>query len=243
MNNIINKLIRLPLKLIPSKAIIPILTGPNRGFLWIKGSGVNSMWLGIYEKEKQSAIKKFTKKGMICYDIGAHAGFYTLLFSRLTGEGGFVYAFEPLQINLIYLQRHLELNRVKNVEVIPCAVSEKEGTGYLNFFDDTFTAKLGDHGKIKVKIISIDKEVNRSKILPPNIIKIDAEGHELAIIKGSKETLKNHKPIIFIALDNINTKIQILDILKQLGYKIYDLKMREIENRNVSQINEIIAKI
>lgn len=178
---------------------------------------------------------------MVCYDIGAHSGFYTLLFSRLTGHSGFVYAFEPLPINLSYLKKHIELNNITNVEIIPCAVSEKSGISYLRFFNDTFTAKIDSQEGIKVKLVSIDEEINKGNILPPNIIKIDVEGHELSVLKGMFNTIKIYKPIIFIALDNPDTKMEILKTLKSLDYKLYDLKWQEI--KNISHINEIVAKI
>jgi FkbM family methyltransferase len=74
---------------------------------------------------------------MVVYDIGANVGFYTLLSSRLVGEGGRVFAFEPLPRNVAFLNRHVELNSAgggggggcaANVTVIDAAVSDREGT-------------------------------------------------------------------------------------------------------------------
>ena len=115
-NNVINiskinnatvagKLIRLPLKLIPAKSIVPILQGELKGYKWIKGSSINGCWLGSYEFEKQVLFGNVIKRGMVVYDIGANVGFYTLLASKLAGDTGRVYSFEPFPGNIEYLKK------------------------------------------------------------------------------------------------------------------------------------------
>lgn len=82
--------------------ILLIIQGSNKGLKWIKGSGVNGYWFGCYESEKQKLIASYIKKGMICYDIGVHVGFYSLMFSKLVGNSGKVYVFEPNPKNLYF---------------------------------------------------------------------------------------------------------------------------------------------
>ena len=108
-------LIRLPFRMVPKSIVIPILTGNLKGTRWIVGASNHSCWLGIYEPEQRKLFSRLVKPSQICYDFGAHAGFYTLLASRLVGEKGRVLAFEPNTLNLAYLRRHLELNRISNV--------------------------------------------------------------------------------------------------------------------------------
>src|SRR5579862_7724955 len=96
----LGKLLRAPLRLIPRSAVLPILQGPLRGKKWVVGSGNHGCWLGSYEHDKQSLFQKTVRTGDIVYDVGANAGFYSLLASVLVGEKGQVYAFEPLPANL-----------------------------------------------------------------------------------------------------------------------------------------------
>lgn len=239
---IFSKIIRLPFHLIPDNVVLPILFGRNKKFYWIKGSGVNSMWIGTYEKEKQNALRMMVKPGMICYDIGAHVGFYSLLFSRLTGSKGKVYAFEPLLRNIKFLKKHIELNNINNVTILNVGVSEKSGYGYISG-NDHFTYKISEKG-IKIKLISIDEEIQSGNLLPPYVIKIDVEGHELFVLKGAMSALKIYKPIILVALDNSETKNNVFNLLKSIGYKIYNLKFEEIKNFDkVIKTSEVIAKI
>ncbi|MCX7697934.1 MAG: FkbM family methyltransferase [Candidatus Goldbacteria bacterium] len=236
-------IIRFFLKLIPNNFILIILFGPNKLFKWIKGSGINSMWLGTYERKKVLVLSKMIKLGMVCYDIGAHVGYYSLLFSRYVGKTGMVYAFEPLPRNLKYLNNHLTLNKLLNVKIIPYAVSFKKGYSKLLFENEnqSFIARLDVNGNLKINTICIDELVKNNLILSPNIIKIDVEGHELQVLMGAKQTLINFKPIIFVALDNMNTKKNIFDFLTNLGYNIYNLDLNLLKIENIDNINEIIA--
>src|SRR5580765_1322501 len=93
---LIGKLLRAPLRLLPRTAAVPILQGPLRGKKWIVGSGTHGCWLGSYEYDKQKLFQKTVRSGDVVYDVGANAGFYSLLASLLVGEKGHVYSFEPL---------------------------------------------------------------------------------------------------------------------------------------------------
>lgn len=118
-DSFIGKLLRFPLRLIPSNLIVRILQGPNRGTKWVVGSSTNGCWLGSYEFEKQLLISAYIRKDMVCYDIGAHVGFYTLMFAKFARK---VYAFEPLPRNLNFLIKHVKLNNLDEVvQIFPVA--------------------------------------------------------------------------------------------------------------------------
>jgi len=119
--------LRAPLHLIPDDAVVPILQGPLRGKRWIAGSSNHGCWLGSYEFAKQKAIARAVRRGMVCWDIGAHVGFYTLLFAQLAGPEGEVYAFEPAADNLTFLLYHVAMNGFPNVEIVPVAPSNYTG--------------------------------------------------------------------------------------------------------------------
>uniref|UniRef100_A0ACD5GZU7 FkbM family methyltransferase n=1 Tax=Desertifilum tharense IPPAS B-1220 TaxID=1781255 RepID=A0ACD5GZU7_9CYAN len=127
----VGKLLRLPLKLIPANAQMPILSGKLRGKKWIVGAGRHGSWLGTYEAQTQHLFIQALNPGMTVFDIGAQAGFYTLLASHLVGKQGRVFAFEPLPRNLAYLHQHLAINHLENVTVIEAAVAETSGVAFL----------------------------------------------------------------------------------------------------------------
>lgn len=67
-------------------------------------------WLGTYEPDLQATLRQLVQPGMIAYDIGANIGYISLIFSRLVGLQGRVYAFEALPDNLQRLCANLRLN-------------------------------------------------------------------------------------------------------------------------------------
>jgi len=56
---------------------------------------IHSKNLLSYEPKIRKAIQKFTKPGMIAYDIGANVGVFSFLFASIVNKEGHVYAFEP----------------------------------------------------------------------------------------------------------------------------------------------------
>jgi Met-10+ like-protein len=123
------KILRLPLSLIPPEAEVRILRGPLRGKKWIKGAGPNACWVGTYEVDRLRALANAASPGPVVYDVGANVGIYSLLASLRAGLSGKVYAFEPLERNLLYLRRHLTLNKVENCVVLHPRISAFQRVG------------------------------------------------------------------------------------------------------------------
>ena len=89
----------------------------------------------------------------------------------------------------------------------------------------------------KKQQISLDRFVKKNK-LKPDLIKIDAEGSEIFILKGAINILKNYKPDIFLSVHknhlkklHLNLK-ELLTIIKEIGYKVQDSKGNFSENFN-----------
>ncbi len=82
---------------------------------------------GSWEPEVVRSIQKHVMARMTVLDIGAHSGFYSLLLSRLVGDEGRVFAFEPLPANFRILEENLSLNQIQNVVVRREAVSDRSG--------------------------------------------------------------------------------------------------------------------
>src|SRR5687767_10694214 len=110
------------LRRLPDSWALPILQGAFRGKRWIIGSSNHSCWLGVYEYDKRRRFEEIVGSGDVVFDLGAHAGYYSLLASALVGPSGQVIAFEPLPTNIDFLKRHLLINKIGNVELIEAAV-------------------------------------------------------------------------------------------------------------------------
>src|SRR5580693_9157669 len=92
-----------------------------------------------FETAEYSFARQFVQPGMTVLDIGAHHGFYTLLFSRLAGPSGKVFAFEPSPRERKALLRHVSLNRCKNVRVQALALGAEKKEAELHVVEGNQT--------------------------------------------------------------------------------------------------------
>jgi FkbM family methyltransferase len=219
---LLGKILRLPLSLIPSEAEVRILRGPLRGKKWIKGSGPNAYWFGTYEVERLHALANAVNPGAVVYDVGANVGIYSLLASLLAGPSGVVYAFEPLERNLVYLRRHLILNKVKNCVVLGAAVCNKEGTRAFSAASwSSSMAHLSADGEISVPSTSLDNCIyGERRFRPPGILKIDVEGAEMEVLEGASRVITEFHPAIFLEIHGTQLHADCSAFLSAKGYRI-----------------------
>ncbi len=242
-NSILGKALRLPFKLIPKRAVVSVRAGLNRGMKWKVGSSIHGCWLGTYELEKQEALKKFIRPGMTVFDIGANAGFYTLAFSRLVGEKGHVWAFEPLAENADNILRHVILNKLQNVTLLQTAVSDKNGIIGFQIAENNSMGTISDSNlSYKIPAVSLDYLFAEEiiSLLMPDVIKIDVEGSESLVLEGAKNLLIQNKIVLFIALHGERHNQLCQEILRSIHYDIFHLDGRKVED-NLLENDEIIA--
>jgi FkbM family methyltransferase len=232
VESLAGKALRLPLRFIPKNAPMRILQGPLRGKKWMAGAADHGCWLGSYEFEKQQVFAEAVKPGDTVYDLGANAGFYSLLASTRTGPAGRVVAFEPYPKNVANLRKHLELNLVANCTVVDAAVSSFDG--YSNFADgpSCSTGRLagGCAQGIRVRTVTLDRLVGSGQIPPPDIIKCDVEGGEYDALRGGLVTLRDHAPLIFLATHGAEAHERCCELLAELGYSIISMANAPIDN-------------
>lgn len=233
---LLGRLLRAPLRLVPSTARVPVLQGPLRGAWWTVGSGTHGCWLGTYEIEKQRALARMAGSGAVVFDVGAHVGFYTLLASRLVGPGGMVVAFEPSPRNLRFLEEHLEQNGCENVRVFAAAVVETPGRVRWRAGADSFGGSIAAHGEVEVEALALDDLIARGGLPPPDLIKIDVEGAELAVLRGARATLQEHGPAILLATHGAEVHRSCTELLRQLGYTV-----RSLSGGPCEETDELVA--
>jgi len=202
---------------------LPILQGKLRGFKWIAGSSNHGCWLGSYEHHKRKAFEKWVAEGSVVFDIGANAGFYSLLASVLVGPQGKVFAFEPLPQNLGYLKEHLRMNRIKNVSVIDAAVAACPGVAHFAAGLTLSMGHLAADGFLTVRTVSLDEMVGSGKLPPPDCVKIDVEGGEAEVLLGAKLLLRELHPTIFLATHSRGLHSTCCELLRSLGYSVEPL--------------------
>jgi len=214
----IGQLLRLPLRLLSSGRIVPILSGPLRGWRWITGTSPHGCWLGTYERQTQRLFVEHVKPGAVVFDVGANVGFLTLLASRLAGDAGRVFAFEPLPRNLAILREHVRLNRATNSTVLPLAVAASTGSARFLIGENPSQGNLGSTGEIEVAMDSLDHLVESGNVPRPDFIKMDIEGGEDDALAGAREVLRTPGLIVVLSTHGYKHHEHCWSLLAEAGF-------------------------
>ena len=166
------------------------------------------------------------------WDVGANYGLFTFGL-RAGGADLRIEAFEPDPDYVALLQRTLGVGGSERVQVHPIALSDSQGTvtfkrdllsGSTGFLlvsgqpSDRVMDPTGDWHTIEVGASTIDAESARLGM--PDLIKVDVEGAELAVLRGGKGTIEAHRPIIL--LECTQRQEEVRRFLEDLGYEIRD---------------------
>lgn len=161
--------------------------------------------IGSWEQNETALFLRTVKPGDTVVDAGANMGYYTIIGSRLVGEKGKIYAFEPDPSNFALLEKNVKLNGCTNVVLERKALSNRKGTLKL------FIARenRGDHriyqpegesrSSIDVEAVRLDEYCKEHKT-GIDVLKMDVQGAEGHILDGMTGLLEDRKdgPTIFM---------------------------------------------
>ncbi len=211
----------------------PIAAGPNAGLQFIAAKRVwysAKFWAGTYEPELCAFLQHIVQPDMICYDVGAHLGYHTLIMARAAHRGQ-VFAFEPLQGLPPILQQNLAANGVRNVTVIDRAVgaaAQPIGLSYdlaLNMAvtrPATQSTWLRPYRSIHCAAVTLDEFAASHQ--PPALIKIDIEGAEAQALAGASGVLTHHRPWLLIETHGPASARQVWKSLTDAEYGVYNIQ-------------------
>lgn len=151
---------------------------------------------GHHELDTERLVARNLGSGSTFVDVGANIGYFSLLASAIDPHAA-IYAFEPLPRNATRLRRNVALNPSSSIVVKEMALSDREGTADLVSADEAGEsgwnhiglASASDHASCRVRTTTLDAMVRDEGIPLPTFLKIDVEGHELAVLRGAAATL------------------------------------------------------
>lgn len=223
------------------------LTGPLR-WPWLDGLTVmivpddqlsRALFVsGLYEPSTAVLLQRLLAPGAIFLDVGAHAGIFTLLASRLVGDGGRVVSFEPSDRERARLEEHVAINELQNVTIVAAAVADREGEGTLqvatarygglNTLGHRFAYEGVDRvAVVSVPVITLDRFAAREHLDRVDVIKLDIEGAECAALRGAAALIRACRPVLIIEVvsaalvANGSTREQLEQVLRELGYDLF----------------------
>lgn len=182
-----------------------LLAGLKRkgGLGWLPASLSGSL-----EDEELRFWRAQTFTDRVVYDVGAYHGLLGLYFAKSAQQ---VVCFEPNDYNRMRLTDNVSINRMTNVHVRPVGIGASVATGTLvysplmtgaaSIVPSDAPPRAGTEEAVRksVAISTIDVEVN-SGLVPPDFIKIDVEGLELAVLQGASQVLAERRPELFLEM-------------------------------------------
>ena len=162
----------------------------------------------------------------VIYDLGANIGVYTVVFASNPRRS--VVSFEPSQTARPYLDQSIALNALRNVEVHQIVLSDYAGT--CRFTLDRITTATShvsapDEAGIDLPCTDLDSYIEARHLRAPDLIKMDVEGHDEAILRGMRRSLLRFKPLVYLegGLRADDGEIGAITYLERMGYSIWDL--------------------
>ena len=166
-------------------------------------------------------------EGKTILDVGANNGNFAVDFAHLVGDKGCVHSFEPQRIIYYQLCSNVFLNGLDNVYChnvavgdgfdgyVHIATPDYHNKGEVNF-GDVRIAKSGN----KIEQRSLDSYTFEDVVF----IKIDVQGYESVVVDGAEETIKKHRPYLFVEFEDHLLKeqgtsdIELQAKIEALGY-------------------------
>lgn len=166
------------------------------------------------------------------YDVGANCGWFAVRAAR---AGRTVRAFEPVPATAEYAERNLARIAGADARVVRTAVADAPGRATIHLYSSSGNNSLHQRtlpaghplrrtGDIEVSVVRLDDLVGSEDFPPPTLIKIDVEGAELAVLRGARETLVRHRPVVVMewaestSRDAGHSRAAIVAELRGVGY-------------------------
>jgi FkbM family methyltransferase len=166
-------------------------------------------WGGV-ETEEIRFLRALDLTGKVVYDIGAFEGLLTLYFSRKARQ---VVAWEPNTPSRIKLSTNLSLNQIGNVIVRDVGLSDRSGDATLVYdplmpgaasaagaVADQIRGLAPEIAEVAMRVVTLDDDMRNNALPPPDLMKIDVEGMERAVLVGAERIVREHGPALYIEL-------------------------------------------
>lgn len=157
---------------------------------------------GQHEPEIQRLLGEVLHAGDCFYDVGAHVGFFCLIAAQIVGPAGRVVAFEPDEVNVAILQKHVSQNALPQISVVKAAIwsssrlirFESSNAASSRMEGRVTIGREGESSSRPIRAISLDDFASDRDTARPHLLKIDVEGGESEVLKGAASLIQEARP-------------------------------------------------
>jgi FkbM family methyltransferase len=181
---------------------------------------------GEYEQSLQECLSKYLQPGGVLYDVGAHIGIISMLAAKLVGPTGAVFAFEADPENAKRIEENIQRNSLDWITIAGCAAWYVDG--YVEFQRDSAHSSRNQGGisaisatksqdLIQVEAVALDTFAVKNRL--PTVIKVDVEGAEAEVLRGSERVFARAKPILICEVHGSKPADGVIRWLSDHGYQ------------------------
>jgi FkbM family methyltransferase len=162
----------------------------------------------LFEQTELALVSAFLKPGMKVVDVGANIGLYSILADKCVGPSGTVWGFEPSPESFVRLKKNLLLNDCRRVEPFRIALSDRAdtamhlkrdrgfGDAYRYLVTTSSTGQTSGEELESVPVTTLDRWARENTIDRIDFLKVDIEGGEFHMLRGSEEVLRANPRIV-----------------------------------------------
>ena len=178
---------------------------------------------GEFSEGEVDMFRQILRDGDTAVEAGANIGAHTVALARLVGPAGRIYAFEPQRLVFQTLCANVALNSLTNVECYNAAVGATAGEIIVPALDPDAETNFGGLGLgthqtgDKRPVMALDN----LHLATCRLLKIDVEGMELEVLRGSGGLIHDCQPILYLENDREDRSAALIEHILNLGYRLF----------------------
>ena len=149
------------------------------------------IYMGCFGNAMTRWARALLRPGDTFVDVGAHAGYFTLIAGHAVGSAGRVFAVEPNPAAFDSLRAHLSASEISHAHAFNWGLSEQNGTAVLHVPDADsrrdYNATLlprPEWRAVEVQVRTLDECLETWAVERIDLMKIDVEGSEPRVLAG-----------------------------------------------------------
>ncbi len=188
-----------------------------------------------HERGERDFLTATAGPGMVAVDAGGHRGLAACAISKVIGESGRLYCFEPIPEHRELLRDNVEANRLDNVEVVPAALGERAGSAvFYRDGDGTSIAPKPGRDRVEAEVVGLDEFFAERGLERLELLNMDCEGSELLVLKGAEQLLRTNSVHVFAEVHHGMLKAlgqsvgEITGFLRDFGYRVSTVSLDDL---------------